>query len=266
MLARRDRLTSYREWNERWGAPAGRPRLPFPLAKRSIGRRHRGPFAWQSNSTTREFEFPWAYAELEKRSLRREIVEIGGGLAGLQFVLAKEGKSVTNVDPGLAAEGVGWDIRPGRHSKLAALFGPAKLIPTTLREAGIADESVDVVLSVSVIEHLTDAEILEVASDIRRILRPGGALVMTADLFLDIAPFTSVEKNRWGRNIDLRAFLARADLELTVGTRSELFGHPEFEPEGVLRALPEFVLSTKYPCLSQCLVAEKPAGAASSPQ
>src|SRR3954451_17219804 len=113
MIARRELPPSYREFNGRWHAPWGAPvgrRARLLGTKSRTGMRHRGPFAWQPNNTTREFEFPWAYEQITSLGAGLTVLEIGGGMSGLQFVLARDGHRVINVDPGLKARGRGWEV------------------------------------------------------------------------------------------------------------------------------------------------------------
>ena len=259
MLAPKVLPEDFARWNRTWNAPYGRRiKVPtrFKHAKFTI--RHRGPFAWQPNSTTRAFEYPWAYQQITKHGSHLKVVEIGGGLSGLQFVLARDGHHVTNVDPGLAAKGRGWRLDPQFHRRLCESFGAnVELAPTTLDNAGIPEGTVDIVLSVSVLEHLTDDEIDEVVARVSRLLKAGGLLVLTIDLFLDVAPFCSSERNKWGRNVDVHSLLQRGGLELKFGNPSELAGFPEFSPELIMRRLSEFMMGVAYPVLTQCVVAGK---------
>ena len=121
MLARRDLPAEYEAWNIAWGAPWGHRALANPF----VGDRHekvveflerlpakvrtpvlqspqmdrvRGPFAFQSNTSTRGYEYPWAFHQVQGLGPCR-ILEIGGALSGFQFVLAKSGYDVHNVDP-----------------------------------------------------------------------------------------------------------------------------------------------------------------------
>src|SRR5207302_1299361 len=114
--------------------------------------RYRGPFAHQSNSQTRAFEYPWTYAVLNGLRPNLTIVEIGGGLSGMQFVLAAAGHRVINVDPG-ARDGSTWGFDPKAHAYLCRLFAaPVRLVPEALSDAGLPDRSADVVMSISVLE------------------------------------------------------------------------------------------------------------------
>ena len=61
-------------------------------------------------------------------------------------------------------------------------------------------------------------------------LRPGGHFVLTVDLFLDCAPFTSSHSNQYGSNINLLDFVTRTDMELVLGESTLLCGFPDFDP------------------------------------
>ncbi len=248
----------YAKWNRRWHAPFGRS-VPFrgsgSLARSRPVLLYRGPFAFQPNSGTREFEYPWAHAQVRSRIKSGTIVEIGGSLAGLQFVLAREGYDVINVDPGRAAEGRGWEVLPETHQYIAKIFrAPARLMPTTLDHTGLPPHSVDLVLTISTLEHLTAGELDVVADSIRQLLKSGGFVVMTVDLFLDLAPFTTTQRNNWGTNIDVRAFLTRAGVELVAGDPRKIWGFPEFDGEAIARNRESFLMGGDA-SLAQCLVA-----------
>ena len=62
MLGLRSLPPEYAAWNKRWGAPFGFPfgqellhQTDMPL---EIAARLAGPFAFQANNSTREFEYP----------------------------------------------------------------------------------------------------------------------------------------------------------------------------------------------------------------
>jgi 2-polyprenyl-3-methyl-5-hydroxy-6-metoxy-1,4-benzoquinol methylase len=247
-------------WNSKWHAPFGRRSRLTRLvgAESAIGRRIRGPFAFQANNGTRVFEYPWVYSKIAAHagSARLDIVEIGGSLAGMQWVLAREGHRVTNVDPGMAARGVGWEVGTERHEELSRTFdAPVRLINRTLDQANLPDQSADVVLSVSTIEHFAPPDLAEFATHARRILRPNGIVVLTIDLFLDLAPFSAVASHDYGTNVDVRALLSDAGLTLRDGVPAEIHGFPEFSAGGVMANLRNYLVGQPYPALAQCLVA-----------
>jgi SAM-dependent methyltransferase len=260
MIAPRILPPSFTEWNHRWGAPFGRSGYSFwPLRGTRFDAQKRGPFAYQKNNSIREFEYPWVYEQVKKLGPGKTIVDVGGSLGGLQFVLASEGYQIINVDPGMAAEGRGWDVTPKIHQWLCNAFAaPVQLLTKPLQDAGLADASADAVLCVSAMEHFSPADLAAVAVHIPRILRPSGVAILTVDLFLDTAPFTDRESNEFGRNIDVKAWLTSAGLELVTGNPAELNGFPEFSTRAVLRELPKYHIGTWYPALAQCLVGRKP--------
>lgn len=188
------------------------------------------------------------------RGLR--IAELGGGLAGLQFVLAAEGDHVVNIDPGLKAKGKGWSLSADTHRRLCQIFhAPVELIDGTIETAAIPEHSLDVLVSVSALEHFASEDLAAFAQRAARLLKPTGVVILTVDLFLDLVPFSRKTSNEYGRNVDVRQLLADAGLRLLEGDPHELYGFPEFDPQRVLEHLPNYLLGSAYPALSQCLVA-----------
>jgi SAM-dependent methyltransferase len=248
---------SYAQFNRRHQAPNGRY-LGYRL--RRLGRNRlrlliAGPYAWQTNSPTRAFEYPWAHEQIQRLGRNLVIADVGASLAGLQFTLARDGHEVHAVDPGLNATGLGWEVDPTFHQLLAETYrAPVQLHPTTFEEAGFPDGSLDVVLSVSTIEHFGPDELETFAHSARRALKPGGHLVLTIDLFLDLIPFTDREQNRWGSNRNVAVLIEALDATIVVGEREALFGFPEFDARRVQADLSQYMLGS-YPVLTQCVVA-----------
>lgn len=262
MIGRRSLPGRYERWNQTWGAPFGRPvpawvrRLPGTT---SLVQRRAGPFSFQPNNSTRTWEYPWAYFAVPVVPALR-LVEVGGALSGLQFVLARAGATVVNVDPfvdyGTTGEYAAVDPAE-RLRDLNELFGTAvELRRCTLAEAGLPAGSVDVVYCISTIEHLSAAARTSTVGEIGRVLRPGGRTVLTVDLFLDLQPFTTRTDNRWGTNIDVHALVAESGLGLVEGTPAELLGYPEFDADTVQSNVSDYLVGD-YPGLAQCLVLQK---------
>jgi len=264
MLAPRDLPAEFERWNRQqkldsslgsFGLRVRRSGLDRVLAMQPRVARRCGPFLWQSNNLTRLFEYPWAYHTVDALDRKLRIVEIGGGLSGMQWVLGGDGHEVINVDPGLSAAGKGWSVDPRLHRRLTRAFGgEVSLRPTTIGDAGIPDEFVDVVLSISTLEHLTPEDVAEFCRHARRVIRSDGVAVLTVDLYLDLTPFTEEGSNAYGRNIDVRRLLDDAGFELIAGDPSELLGFPSFAP-GVIRANAHRYLRGLWPAFAQCLVA-----------
>jgi 2-polyprenyl-3-methyl-5-hydroxy-6-metoxy-1,4-benzoquinol methylase len=250
----------YEEFNRRHHAPDGtRFRNRFQNRLRRLERsqlrlRLAGPYAWQSNNTTRAFEYPWAHEQIHGLGSKLVIADVGASLAGLQFTLAQEGYEVHAVDPGLNATGVGWEVDPTFHQLLAETYrAPVTLHPTTFDQAGFDDGSLDVVLSVSTIEHFGPEDLDAFAQSARRALKPGGHLVLTINLFLDLVPFTDRERNRWGTNMSVAALTEALGATLVVGDPKVLYGFPEFDARQVQADLGQYMIGT-YPTLTQCVV------------
>ena len=219
--------------------------------------RMEGPFSIQSNNTIREFEYPWAF-EMVNCAPGSKVLEVGGGLSGMQFVLERGGAHVVNVDPGMAAAGIGWPCDNTSMSRLNRLFGPhVELRNTTIDRAELEPGSFDAALSVSVLEHLTDGDFRAVMGHVFDALRPGGIFVITLDLFLEVQPFTKRESCRYGRNINVYELIRIAPFVLDRGREEELYGFGAFSAENVLANLSQYYVGA-YPALAQCLVLRKP--------
>jgi SAM-dependent methyltransferase len=252
----------YYDWNWRHGAPGGHG---LHIEKKKLQRmsrervlRLKGPFGTQGNNSTREFEYPWCFFTAKLETGMR-VLEIGGGLAGFQFALDAFGCRVVNVDPGMAASGVGWPCEPATMAKLNRWFKTSvELRNTTIDKARLEDARFDRAFSISVIEHLTRRDIREVMRHVYRSLKPGGLFILTIDLFLNLAPFTKRKSNEYGWNQDVRALVESQDWEIVVGRRDELFGFDAFDANRVQSHLEKFFIGY-YPSLIQCVVLRKPA-------
>jgi 2-polyprenyl-3-methyl-5-hydroxy-6-metoxy-1,4-benzoquinol methylase len=261
MLARRDLPHEYAAWNRTWGAPYGR-RSPAVVLLSSLGgrwtRHARGPFAFQGNTTTRTYEYPWAYHQLANLSASR-ILEIGGALSGLQFVLAKHGHEVHNVDPFLDYGKGKYDIDPVQeHAVLNRTFGTdVTLHRSTLLEANLADKF-SAAVCISTLEHLPHESIQATLTAVRSLLRPGGLVVLTVDLFLNLRPFCSRTTNVWGSNASVAWIEELLGYPMVAGDKTELYGYQEFSTDRILSRLDEFAIGSGYPQLAQLVCFQAP--------
>ena len=156
-------------------------------------------------------------------------VEIGGGLAGFQFVLARAGLEVFNVDPGMQAHGRGWPVDQSSIARLNQAFGTrVRLENCFLQDAKIEKESVDRIFSISVIEHIPEDELPCLMTRAWALLKPGGLFIATIDLFLNTRPFCRRETNEFGSNISVARLVRSAPFEMVHGDTSELMGFLEF--------------------------------------
>jgi hypothetical protein len=284
MLARREAPSEYLEWNYDWGAPWGYRALANPVGSGRVEKvveyverlparvrvpalrsermnRIRGPFAFQPNTSTRSYEYPWAFYQVAGLGPSR-IMEIGGALSGFQFVLAKSGHEVHNVDPffdyGTGKTGQ-YEVDPiAEHSVLNRSFGTnVTLHRSTLPEANLTGQF-SAVLCISTIEHLSEQDIASTLTAAKELLVPGGLLVLTIDLFLNLEPFCDRKTNQWGGNASIAWIEQLVGLEMVVGDRSELYGYPEFLASRILSRLDEFAISSQYPQMAQLVTFRAP--------
>lgn len=265
MIARSTLTADQVRWNRRWRAPYGRfsrfNRLNRQLNRPSIPRWLQpyfwGPFGFQpDNNRTRIAEYPWAFlaTTLEPGMLA---VDLGGSLGGFQFTVARAGVRVINVDPGDAAAH-GWPVSEKTVRRLNRAFRTdVELRRVFLQDAGIPEASADRVFCISTIEHIPQAELPSLMAEIGRILKPGGKAVITVDLFLDLAPFTSRSENIHGTNVKVSDLATWSGLQLEQGNPGELYGFPEFDPERVQASLTDYLWGDVGPCVAQCFVLSK---------
>lgn len=261
MLLPRRIPQSARRFNREWHAPFGNE-----LVRRVVRYRRDplwwfprlvGPFGFQPNNDTRVIEYPWAFHAVDLRP-GLQVVDVGGSLGGFQFALARAGCTVTNVDPGENATGIGWPVDRRSIAHLNRAFKTdVHLEPCTLQEADLPSAAIDVVYSISTIEHIPAEELPGVAAEVQRILKPGGHAVLTIDLFLDLAPFTSRHENKWGTNADVRQLIEDSGLDMIEGDPAQLAGFDTFNPDEVLSNLADYYVGHKYPTCVQAVVLRK---------
>jgi SAM-dependent methyltransferase len=220
--------------------------------------RSRGPFGFQrDNNATRIFEYAWAFHAVPVGA-RHTVVDVGGSLGGLQFVLSRSGAHVINVDPSEQAD-MGWPLNQDTFNLLNRAFGTTvELRKCFIEDAGLVEGSVDRVYCISTIEHIPEPDLRRLAITVRRVLKPGGFLVATVDLFYDLFPFTHRDANIHGRNVNVREFIDWTGLELTQGRKEEIFGYSGFDPESILSRATEFVQGDIALNTVQAFVLHKP--------
>jgi SAM-dependent methyltransferase len=259
MLARKELEPRFRKWNRRWRAPFGGPVVRAAGVKNWFSRPDefdsKGMFGFQINNDTRAFEYPWAFHMGEPTAASR-VLEVGGGMSGFQFVLAKAGAKVVNVDPGM--ENIGGRVHEDFFRRANKKFGTdVHLLERKIADVELEPGSFDVIYSISVVEHIPPEELQRSMERIGQLLRPGGRFVLTLDLFLDLAPFSRKQRNSFGTNVPVADLLAASRLELESGLPEELYGFPQFDALRVMELLPELFIGTRYPTLIQCVVMRK---------
>jgi ubiquinone/menaquinone biosynthesis C-methylase UbiE len=81
------------------------------------------------------------------------------------------------------ADVLACDVRQDALERAAVRFPDVHFVHTDAAETGLEDESFDVVLLLSVLEHTENPE--KVMGEVARVLRPGGRLGLTTDTFDD---------------------------------------------------------------------------------
>jgi SAM-dependent methyltransferase len=183
---------------------------------------------------SRRWEFPWAY-----RAISRcfspvsfpQVVESGCGVTPVPYWLGGDGFRVTGIDLDTNCEPKWCDREvPCRPDPGTTKFEPGDMLNLPLPEG-----SADVVYSVSAIEHTTDP--VRAVSEMIRILRPGGGLVLTLDV--DICESDSV---RWDAFLEIQRILANSTKPLlptrhVVPTKLMTFENRTVDPQSSSRLL-----------------------------
>ena len=99
----------------------------------------------------------------------RDVLDIASGEGYGSAILAMSAKSVVGVD--IDRKAVAYAANRYRDSNISFRVGGATAIP-------LANDSVDMVVSFETIEHLTDHDAM--ISELRRVLRPGGLLMISS--------------------------------------------------------------------------------------
>ena len=263
MLAPIELPSEFVQWNKKWGSPFGRRFRPGPVFHRvrMPAVRLIGPFAFQGNSVTRTFEYPWTYAQLATKPEAR-LLEIGGALSGLQFVLSKEGAEVHNVDPLLDyGSGPFAESTLAEHAQINKRYGTNVILhQSTLQECRELEPGFDANYSVSTLEHVATDDIASTLGQVNRLLRPGGLFILTIDLFLNLIPFCAREVNSYGRNVSVAWIEDLLGFKMISGNTSELYGFPEFDSDRILSNLECYMMSG--PQMAQVVSWRKPLPAA----
>lgn len=272
MIAKRELTKNYRMWNSKWKSPYGlkysliifniKVTIDFLylrynkfLNNLTITKKLLGMFAFQDNSSTRIVEYPWAFLSTPLES-GMNAVEIGGGLSGFQFVLSKCGLNVTNIDPGDPTHN--WNCTAQQIEVMNKAFGTnVKFIPNSISKANLEIGSIDRIFCISVMEHLNLHDRKEIIKNSYKSLKTGGYLIMSVDLFLDLFPFSSKSRNKWGKNISIRDLVSYPNFEMVNGVKGELCGFKEFECSNVLGELSNLFLSKDWPVLAQLFILKK---------
>lgn len=150
---------------------------------RSLARR------WLFTFNTIRYRVEWPRLEEALRKTPLQGTLFDGGAGSGEFIRRAMGMGFSN--------GVALEFDASNYRQLAANAGrlpQVKLIHGSLLEVPLADTSADVVMSTQVLEHIADHE--QAASELRRVLKPGGYALITVPRPPE--PFSSEDHEREG--------------------------------------------------------------------
>jgi len=180
--------------------PVGEPDLPL-TGERTV------PGLAEENYWFRRHEV--VYQQLAPRCAGRDVLEAGCGEGYGADLIAGVARRVTGLD---------YDESAVAHVR--ARYPRVDMHHGNLAELPLADESVDVVVNFQVIEHLWDQG--QFVGECRRVLRPGGVLLMSTPNRITFSP---------GRDTPLNPFHTR---ELNAKELTELLVDAGFAVEAML--------------------------------
>jgi SAM-dependent methyltransferase len=117
---------------------------------------------------SKRWEYPWAL-ERAPLAVGSRVLDVGCGASIFPLFLANSGHRVVACDLQVPA-------RPAGCPNLSYLRGDLTALP-------LASGTFDAVFCISVIEHLQPERIATALAELRRVLRPGGLLLLTTDFY-----------------------------------------------------------------------------------
>lgn len=139
-----------------------------------INRMARGNSLQEYTTYSRVWEYPWVWSHLEAlKGQSIAVLDIGSERSPFPWFLAMQGFRLILSD----VSGRYWHVwrRASRELGVAV-----RRLVLDAQNLALPTASVDVYLSVSVVEHVPDKE--KVIAEAARVLRPGGLLIMTFDI------------------------------------------------------------------------------------
>ena len=135
-------------------------------------------------SGTRSWEYPWVMDILSSRKPPQTIMDIGCGASEFLFQYVDLGYNVIGVDRVKSPEYPDSEMTPEFVRKWGHLV---RFIDGDAASISIENESVDIVVCLSVMEHAVSRQDptyhYKLLDEFKRVLRPGGILIVTCDTF-----------------------------------------------------------------------------------
>jgi len=152
-------------------------------------------FKWHSTHFSRKWEYPWVASRLADMKLDGlKLLDAGAGMSPIALWAADNGAHVVTVDSGgQKGKGAGFVNYTCYNALIASHKADFAKMPF------LADNSLDVVVSVSVIEHVISRKRQESWAEWNRILKPNGRLILTLDL---VGPSDRLLNKRDGQRLE----------------------------------------------------------------
>lgn len=168
-----------------------RPRLPVSSrVKIALARALKIPLP--RLSTTRQWEYPWVWERLREMK-PQSVLDCGCGGSMFTVKLAQSGYHVRGLDHFDTKDQPGYGIPFKHRQRYGSLVN---FIDGDMANIPVSDNTFDAVTCISVMEHIVahgqgDASVhRRCLSEMKRVLRPGGVLIVTNDTFIDASvPF-----------------------------------------------------------------------------
>ncbi|PKP81493.1 MAG: hypothetical protein CVT79_10440 [Alphaproteobacteria bacterium HGW-Alphaproteobacteria-18] len=131
----------------------------------------------------KEFGFLFVFDKIRELNAKT-VLEFGCGYStSFSAALKAEGVALTLLDDPLSNKGITGDEARLRNAQEAAAANGQTYVRGLLGEGRLSSGTFDLISSVSVVEHIDDASMLDCVRDAMRLLRPGGVLINSIDIY-----------------------------------------------------------------------------------
>lgn len=158
-----------------------RKMTPFPATLDELVVASRRTFGWFTRQEARSLEYPWVIENCGPIA-GAHVIDVGAGLSPIPIVLAARGASVTTIDY-MPADQIDARTRDEwGYFDYSVLGGNLTSLNADASEIHLPAASADVVLSVSVVEHMPARVRRALFARTADWIQPNGRLILTVDL------------------------------------------------------------------------------------